>query len=381
MGLAVLVLCVAGLVARSLTSLEHVPIALDPGRLLVVELALPKQYMNASVDTARDLVSQLSTHLSGAPGVRGVAPVFTPPFAEVGGVFGRIAAEGQTSDEKARDPVVDYELATPTEFATLGLSIVRGRGFTESDRSGAPAVAVVSESMAREYWPGADPIGKRLARGPHDLITVIGVVSDTHYRDLRHPRPRLYLPLSQSTFPIVPTTLVISTTGEPSSLVPMVRQRIAEEAPGVAIASATPIETYIGGALAQPRLNALLLELFAGAALVLAAVGLFGVMATMVRQRTHELSLRLALGATPGRLGAGVLRQAFAIACAGLVIGLVASLAVTRALQALLFGVSPTDPLTFAVSGSLLLGIALLAAYLPAVRAQRTDPATVLRAD
>jgi ABC-type antimicrobial peptide transport system permease subunit len=161
----------------------------------------------------------------------------------------------------------------------------------------------------------------------------------------------------------------------------MVRQRIAEEAPGVAIASATPIETYIGGALAQPRLNALLLELFAGAALVLAAVGLFGVMATMVRQRTHELSLRLALGATPGRLGAGVLRQAFAIACAGLVIGLVASLAVTRALQALLFGVSPTDPLTFAVSGSLLLGIALLAAYLPAVRAQRTDPATVLRAD
>ncbi len=380
MGIAVLVLCVAGLVARSLESLGRVPMALDPARLLVLELALPKRYVG-DADAQRELVSQLSARLSSVSGVRAVAPVYTPPFAPVGGVFGRIAAEGQTAVEEARNPVVDYELATPNAFATLGIPIVRGRGFTDDDRQGTPPVAIVSESMARQYWPGADPIGKRLARGLHDLITVVGVVGDTHYRDLRNPRPRVYLPLRQSPFPFAPTTLVISTTGAPSALAPILRRIVGEDAPGVAVASAVPFETYVGDALAQPRMNALLLGLFAGAAVLLAAVGLFGVMATTVSLRSGELSLRLALGATPSRLGLAVMSHAFAIACTGLVIGILASLAVTRGLQALLFGIRPTDLLTLAASGSLLLVVAMIAAYVPAARAQRTDPAIVLRAE
>jgi hypothetical protein len=315
------------------------------------------------------------------PGVRAVAPVFTRPFASVGGVFGRIPAEGQSADEQAHNPVVDYELATPNEFAIFGISLLRGRGFTDADRAGAPAVAIVSESMARQYWPAADAIGKRLVRGPHGLVTIVGVVSDTHWRDLRNPRPRVYLPLRQSFFPVTPTTLVISTTRAPSAIVPMLRRVVGEAAPGVVVASATPFETYVGDALAQPRMNALLLGLFAGAAVLLASIGLFGVMATSVRRHARELSLRLALGASPSGLCFAVMRRALAIAGAGLIIGLVASIVVARGLQTLLFGVSPADPLTLAASGALLLVVATIAAYVPAVRAQRTDPAVVLRAE
>jgi predicted permease len=381
MAIAVLVLCVAGLVARSLASLARVPVAADPSRLLVVELALPKRFIGQPADSVTEAVSQLSTTIANAQGVRAVAPVFTRPFASVGGVFGRIAAEGQTADEKARNPVVDYELATPDEFAIFGTSLVRGRAFSDADRNGSPSVAIVTESLARHYWPGANPIGKRLVRGPRDFITVVGVVSDTHYRDLRNPRPRVYLPIRQSPFPITPTTLIVSTTGDPSAFVSRLRQLVAEAAPGVAIASATPFETYVGDALAQPRMNALLLGLFAGAAILLAAVGLFGVTATMVRQRARELSLRLALGASPNRLRFAVLRSAFVIACAGLAVGIVAALAITRTLRALLFGVSPVDPMTLGASSALLLVVAIVAAYIPAARAQRADPALVLRAE
>lgn len=378
--IAVLVLSVAGLVARSLVSLERVPIAFDPQRLTVVELALPKSYMSDAAKQ-RDLVAELTQRLAVTPGVRGVAPVFTPPFAPAGGVFGRIAAEGQTDDERGRNPVVDFEVFMPNEFTTFGIPLVRGRDFADTDREGAPPVAIVSETMAREYWPGVDPIGKRLERGPRDWITIVGVVGDTHYRNLASPRPRVYLPFRQSVFPFAPTTLVVSTTGPASAFVPSVRRIVSETAPGVAVAAATPFETYVGDALAQPRMNALLLGLFAGAAVFLAAVGLFGVMATSVRQRSRELSLRLALGATPGRVRIDVLGRALVLACTGLAIGLAASFATVRGLRSLLFGVSPTDPTTLAMAGVLLLAVAVVAAYVPASRAERMDPAVALRGE
>lgn len=380
MAIAIVVLCAAGLVARSLASLSRVPVALDPPHLLVIELAFPKRYMGDAT-AVNQVVTELSTRIASMSGIRAVVPVFTRPFASVGGVFGRIAAEGQSAGETSRNPVVDYELATPNEFAVFGIPLVRGRAFASSDRAGTPSVAIVSQSLAQHYWPNADPIGKRLVRGPHDLLNIIGVVSDTYYRDLRNPRPRVYLPIAQSPFPIAPTTLVISTARDPSTIVPILRHIVSEAEPGVVVASATPFETYVGDALAQPRLNALLLGLFATAAVLLAAVGLFGVMATMVRQRARELSLRLALGATPAALRLGILSRASAIACTGLIIGLTASLVVTRAVQSLLFGVNPTDPVTLGASAVLLLAIALVAALLPALRAERVDPAAVLRAE
>jgi predicted permease len=376
--LAMLVLCVAGLVGRTLVSLERVPVAFDPARLLVVELALPKSDMGDAA-RQRTLVTQLSASIARIRGVRSVAPVYTTPFAAAGGVFGRIPAEGQTKDEQSRNPAVDYELASPTYFGAFGIPLLSGRAFTNDDREGSPSVAIVSVALARRYWPNESAIGKRLVRGPDDRLTVVGVVGDTHYRDLRNPRPTLYLPLGQSPFPFSPTTLVVATDGRPATVVPTLQRLVADAAPGVAVASAMPLDAYLGGALAQPRMNALLLSLFAGASLALAAVGLFGVMATSVRLRSHELSIRLALGAAPAELRVAVLRHAFTIVTWGLGAGLVASLATTRVLRALLFGVSPTDVLTLGTAGALLLVVAFVAAYVPAVRAERMDPAAALR--
>jgi predicted permease len=376
--LAMLVLCVAGLVGRTLVSLERIPVAFDPARLLVMELALPKSYMGDAA-RQRTLMTQLSASISGVRGVRSVAPVYTAPFAPAGGVFGRIPAEGQSKDEEARNPAVDFELATPEYFTTFGIPLLRGRTFTDDDREGSLSVAIVSAALARHYWPSENPIGKRFVRGPNDQLIVVGVVGDTHYRDLRNPRPTMYLPLRQSPFPFSPTTLVIATEGLPAALVPTLKHLVTDAEPGVAVASAMSLDTYLGGALAQPRMNALLLALFAGASLALAAVGLFGVMATSVRLRSHELSIRLALGAAPAELRVAVLRHAFTIVCWGLGTGLVASLATTRALRALLFGVSPTDVPTLGVAGVLLLVVAFVAAYVPAARAERMDPAAALR--
>jgi len=376
--LALLVLAAAGLVTRSLLALQRVDVAFDSSRLLVAELALPASYVD---DTHKliDFLEQLGPRLEATPGVRSVAPVLTPPLASVGGIFGRIAAEGQSADQQARNPALTYEIVTPHYFATLGIALERGRLFTDDDRAGALPVATLSESAARNYWPDGNAIGKRLVMGKNDRVTVVGVVRDTHYRDLRNPRPSIYFPLRQSTFPFAPTTLLIATRGQPAAMVPTLRRVIAEVDPGVAAASAVPLDAFVADALAQPKLNALLLTFFAGAALTLAAVGLFGVMATTVRQRTREIAIRVTLGATPEGIRRSVLGEALILLGAGGGLGLGVAVVMTRLLRSLLFGVSATDPLTFAIGVAVLAGVALIAAYLPARRASRIDPAEVLR--
>ena len=381
MTLALVVLSAAGLLTRSLIALEHVNVAFDPARLTVAELALPREYMgDAPRQTA--MLEQLVARVEALPGVRSVAPVLTPPLAEVGGIFGRIAAEGQSADDIARNPALTFELATPSYFTTFGIRLVTGRFFTNADRAGTLPVVIVSESAAHSYWPGANPIGKRLARGTADFLTVVGVVQDTHYRDLRNPRPSIYFPLRQSLFPSsVPTTLVIATDARAVNFATELRGVVAEVAPGVAVAGVVPFERFVAGSLAQPRLNALLLMLFAGASLALAAVGLFGVVATTVRQRIRELAVRAALGATPADLRRTVLTQALSLGAAGATLGVLASLATMRAFATLLFGVKPTDAPTLAAVCVLLVCVVLVASVLPARRAQRVDPMLALRSD
>ena len=374
--LALVVLAAAALVGRSLVALEHVDVAVDPSRLLVAELAHPPGlFADAKKQVA--MLDQLLPRIQALPGVRSAAPMLTPPFAPVGGVFGRIGVEGQSANEQARNPTVDYEVVTPSYPSTLGIPLLRGRFITETDREGTPSVVVISESLARHFWPGVDPIGKRLENG----LTVVGVVAETRYRNLRSPRPTIYMPLHQSKFPIAPTTLLIATDEHASMLVAAMRRTVEEVAPGVVLVSAVPLTTYLDGPLAQPRLNALLLALFGGAAIALAAVGLFGSIATTVRQRTREIGVRVALGATPRDVRRLVLGRALAIAGIGAGVGLAAALATSRALRSLLFGVSPYDALTLALTALLLLTVAAFASYLPARRAQRIDPMVALRAE
>jgi predicted lysophospholipase L1 biosynthesis ABC-type transport system permease subunit len=212
-------------------------------------------------------------------------------------------------------------------------------------------------------------------------FTVVGVVPDTRYRDLRTPRASVYFPLRQSPFPFAPLTLVVRASGDPAAVAPSLRHAIARADPGVRLESASTFASHLDRPLAGPRLNALLLTVFACASVALAAVGLFGVMAAMVRQRAREIGVRLALGATPANVFGTVVRRGLAIALIGAAVGLPASLAGNRLLLALLYGVSPTDLPTYGAVLSVLLAVSAAAIAVPARNSTRVDPALTLRAD
>jgi len=378
--LALLVLSAAGLLARSFMKLEQADLAFDPAKLAVAELALPAEgFKDPKQQIA--LIGRLLPTLGAIPGVRAVTPVLTAPFVAAGGIFGQIAAEGQEADERTKNPTLIFEVVTPNFFSTFGVRVLRGRSFTDADREGATRVIVLSESAARHYWPGADPIGKRLVVPNDGSLTVVGIVPDTRYRNLRDARPSVYFPLRQTSFPFAPLTFAIRTEGPSANIIPAVRRAVTESERGVAVASAAPFETYLEEPLAQPRLNALLLVIFAVAAVALAGVGLFGVMTTMVRQRTRELGIRMALGATAHDLRAMVMRRGLALAAVGSVAGVVGALATNRLLVAMLYGVSPADGLTLGGVALLLLAISAVATLLPARSSTRIDPVTALRVD
>jgi putative ABC transport system permease protein len=382
LALALLVLAAAALIGRSLIELERADLAFDPSRLLVAELALRHEGLG-DASKQRALLDRLVPALEAIPGVRGVSPVVAPPFSGSSGWDGRFVAEGEPAERAAVSPILNMEVVSPSYFAVIGTPVVQGRAFTEADREGATRVVVLGQAAARYYWPGGDPIGQRLLLegGGPGAFTVVGVVPDTRYRDLRDARPSIYFPLAQSFFPFAPTTLVVRTSGDPSSVVPAIRRVIGEVDAGALLASAAPFESFFQGPLAQPRLNALLLAIFAGAAAILGGVGLFGVMASMVRQRWHEFGVRMALGATTADIARLVLRRAIALAASGIALGLLGARIATGLLRSLLFGVSPTDALTLGVVVVALLLVSLLASLVPARASTRVQPASALRAE
>ena len=380
--LALVVLSAAGLIAKSLVKLERAELSLEPSSLLIGELAVRyDQHDNATKQRA--LLERLLPQLQMIPGVRGVSPVVAVPFAGSAAWDGRPAADGQSAEQIAANPMLNMDVVAPDYFKTLVIPVLRGRGFSDADREGTPAVVVVSQSAARHYWSGGDPIGKRVRMGAEleRTLTVIGVVPDTRYRDLREARPSIYFPLRQSFFPFAPMALAIRTSGPPAAQVAAIRRVISETAPGFALTSAAPFETFLDGPLAQPRLNALLLAVFACAAVVLAAVGLFGAMATMVRQRTRELGVRMALGANAGDLRRMVMGRGLTIAAIGSALGLVGALLTNRLLRGLLYDVTPTDLATLVAVTVILIVVSALASLIPARATTRIDPVVALRAE
>lgn len=380
--LAVLMLSAAALMGRSFMKLRDVDLKFDASHLLVAELAirydlydeLPKQ-----VELVRRVLAQLRT----TPGVRAVSPVVAMPFSGTGGWTGRAGLIGQSKEQSAKNPMFNMDVVAPDYFTTMGLRVARGRAFAPEDRKGSEPVVVISETTARLYWPDQDPIGQRLFIGENleDAFTVVGVVEDTRYRDLRTPQPSVYYNFDQSPFPFPPTTFVIRSASSPEVLVPTLRRAIADAAPGVALASGSSFGTYLEGPLSQPRLNAFLLGIFAASAAILAAIGLFGVVATMVRQRSHELGVRMALGATAMDVQSMVLTRGMTIAGVGVAVGTVTALMTNRVLVSLLYDVTPTDPGTLAGVGVFLVVIAAIASLLPARQSARIDPVVALRND
>ncbi len=299
----------------------------------------------------------------------------------------RFDKEGQSDADADANPTVSAEMPGPGFLKTFQISLVRGRAFTDQDGETAQLVAVVSQSAARRLWPGEDPLGKRIRlRGakPEDLVggngwrTVVGVVHDANLRTIREPSAMVYLPSRQGYWQ---GSFAIRSTVPLPALIPALRSAAHDVDPDLGLWSPRTMDELLDEPLAQPRLGALLMSSFGLVALLLAAIGLYGVMASLVRDQTREIGIRIALGATPARVRSDVLRRAAIVTSVGAVVGLVAASATSRLLAALLFQVSPTDPVALGGACVVLLAVGALAAYVPARRATRIDPVQALRAD
>ena len=381
--LAVTVVAAAGLLTRSLLRLQAVDMGLATDRLLFVRLALPQAKY---ADGARHLqfLEDVVARLEATPGIVGATPVNTPPFAGTGGWDApEFTAEGQSVKQAATNPALNLESVHPSYFDTFGVPLVRGRGFTGADRRGAPDVAVVSEDLAARTWPGEDPIGKRIKFGRLESAepwrTVVGVARPTRYRELVRLRATLYVPAAQ--FIAAAEMLVLRTASPPAVVAGLVRERVRAIDPDVQVAQVAPFRDLLHGPLARPRFNAFLIGVFGVAALLLAAIGLYAVIAASVRQRYTEIGVRVALGATVSDVRGLVLGEGLRLAGLGAAIGVAGAAAATRLLRGLLFEVHPLDPASMLGAALLLIGVSALASYLPARRATHVNPIALLRTD
>jgi predicted permease len=275
-----------------------------------------------------------------------------------------------------------YNAIGPSYFASMGIPLKAGREFTRLDRPGAPTVAVVNEEMARKFWPGRDPVGQhiRSAVAEDRPIEIVGIVRDSIYRDLREPKLAvLYTPLLQSNQRSA--TVVLRAAGDPARAFANLSAIARRVDPSVPLYGMRTLEAQIAGTLSPERMLALVSSLFAGFAIVLAMVGLYGVLAYAVAQRAREIGIRMALGAAPGQVIGAVLRDAFRMVAAGLLLGIPLSYAASKWIATSLYGLKPGDPLTYGSIVGLLAIAALAAAFLPSRRAASVDPMVVLRCE
>jgi putative ABC transport system permease protein len=377
--LALVMVMGAGLLAHSLARLQEINLGFTADHLSFFTISMPAAAID-SQPRAFALGDELLPRLRTIPGVTAVTPVMIPPLLGPNVMAWRFEAEGRSPSEGDAMPMIPVDGGGPDLFRVLGVPIVRGHGFSAPDGPGAPEEAVVTETVARQFWPGQDPIGKMLRAGAGDSgwRAVVGVVPDLHIRSLKEPTPMVFLRWRQSFWQ---GWLAVRTTGTLASVLPAIRDAVSEVDPESKVLMPETMDDYLAAPLAGPRLNALLLSGFGLVALVLSAFGLYGVMASAVRQQTREIGVRLALGATSGRVRRDVLMVALGIAAAGTLAGIFVALVSSKLLSALLFEVSPTDPLTLWGACAVLLSVSAAAAYLPARRATRIDPAEALRAE
>ena len=382
--LAIVVLVGAGLLGRTLSVLQHLDMGFASDELSTVELSLPES-ITSSRPRLDAFYGAVTKRLATMPGMYSATVVLVPPFSGRNGWDAFFTAEGQTARDAAANPALDFQPVLPSYFSTMGIPIRRGRGIAATDREGTALVAVVSRSFAERAWPRQDPIGKRFKFGhadaPSPWTSVVGVVDDVRYRELTYPRPVVYVAWAQQTDK-PPLSFVVARGAAGHALAARDVDRLVRELePRVLVTSVATMRQRLTTSLARPRFDAMVLGVFAAVAFVLAAVGVYGVIAALVRQRTPEIGIRLALGAQPGEVRWMVMRSGLGLAGAGVVAGLAASLAATRVLGAELYGVHPADPLTMSAASLALLVAAALACGVPARAASRVDPLTALKAE
>ncbi len=381
--LAMVLVAGAGLVARSLIRLETLDLGFATSHLSVVEMVPPPgQFDNDYVGWIR-LLDRALAALRQTPGVVAASPVAASPFTGSNTFTVALEAEGREAVPGLTTPIVSWEGVGAGFFETLDLPLLRGRGVTDEDGRNTRPVVVVTEAIARHLWPGLDPIGRRVRfvtdTGERKWRTVVGVAGELHFRDLRVSTPTAFFPYAQ--LPFWQGTVMVRTRGDPGIAAEGIRRALKEATPDMPVWRLQSMPVALDAPLARPRFNAILLSGFGFAALVLAAIGLFVLASTGVRQRYRELGIRLALGATPGRLQRHVLREALVLLGFGGAIGVIVALAGSQLLARLLFQVTPGDPIAFLTSAAALLAAGLLASYLPARQASRVDPVQALRAE
>ena len=377
--LSLLLLAGAGLLGRTLLNLERVDVGFVAERTLAMEISLPEtRYPNEAAQIA--FLRRTVDALRSIPGVRAAAAGSTLPLTgnDMGIGF---RVEGRPARDEDQTNAA-YHAVSPDYFSTMGIRTIRGRGFTDRDDERAPLVLVISETMARTYFPGEDPIGRRVVIGYHNTgpREVIGVVADVKESELSEKaRPEMYAPFSQTPWPFF--SVVVRADRDPAPLTAALRAAITRLDPEQPPGDVQALTHYVRLATAQPRFTATLATAFAAIATLLAGLGIYGVLAYGVAQRRREIGIRMALGAQAGDVRRLVVTQAALLGVAGLAAGVAAALVLTRALSSLLFGVTAYDPSTFGAVSALLMAVVAAAAYLPARRATRVDPMIALRAD
>jgi putative ABC transport system permease protein len=371
---AVVTLTAAGAVARGFQQLTHANFGFRPDHLIIARFGQTVSVGNNAAWS--DVAWRAIENVRRIPGVTHATGLIVTPFRATGNDLAYSLPNDPPGVPPSR-PMADYLGADPDYFDTFGITVQRGRGFTEEDRAGSEKVVVVDEVLARQAWPGKDPIGQRIGVGS-TFFSVIGVVAPTRYRDLLAPRATMYTPFTQSPN-FLPSFIAIRTSRDPQSLVPAIRNAARSADARVFLADFSTMTERIDSSLTTARLSALLLAAFALAILALTAVGLYSLIATFVRQREFELGVRMALGATPRNVAFHVMKQGIAIVGIGTVVGVSAAIAFGDMIASLGFAASPDDPVTL---GSAALGVVLVAAIaliVPAGRASRASPADVLR--
>jgi putative ABC transport system permease protein len=388
--LSLVLLAGASLLIGSLKRLAQVNPGFETNNLLTADINYPRRPASAypkgedgerqRLQERGDFLRAIEQKVATLPGVQSVGVINDLPVTGELDTAGTFRIEGDQNVNWANDPQAEWKSVTPNYFNAIGVPLLRGRAFSENDTSQSPATILINETLARRFFPGEDPIGKRLITfgRPHEIA---GVVGDARQGALNlPPSPEIYFPNTQRAFG-QQVSFVVRTNADPASLSDAVRRAAQSVNPDAPVFRVRTMREVIAGSIAQERFNTILMTLFAVVAMLLGAVGLYGVMAYNVTRRAREIGVRIALGAQNADVLRLVISQGLWLVALGVALGLMAALALTRLMKKLLFEVSATDPAPYAVVALLLTLVALLACWIPARRATKIDPMIALRTE
>jgi predicted permease len=360
--------------------LRRVNIGLNPKNVLTATLILPRAKYRED-DQQAAFFKQLLERVSALPGVQAAGVTATLPLS--GGGWGRsLTVEGFPVLSVGQAPIIQHTVVSPNYFHTMGIRLLSGRDFTYADAKGSQPVTIIDERLAREYWLNSNPVGKRIRFGPPEdnepWHTIIGVVNSVRHQTMQgDTRKSVYLPYFQ--IPVNGVSLVARSDSEPRELIGVIRREVAQLDPNQPVSEILTMEEVVAESIWQPRLYATLFAVFAGGTLILALIGIYGVMAFLVLTRTHEIGVRMALGATARDVFKLIVGRGMKLTAIGVLLGVGGAAALTRLMHSLLFNTSATDPVTFILISLLLSLAAFLACYIPARRASKVDPLVALR--